>query len=135
MLIVKKMAKQNTWYKCEICGNIVAVVNAGAGELVCCGQSMNELQPKSVGDEGYEKHVPIVNIDGDKVHVKIGEIPHPMEEKHHLQVVQIIRDGVVVEGKRLYPGHDTEITFHLPDHDGIKVRTLCNIHGLWIDKR
>jgi len=129
------MAKQNTWYKCEICGNIVAVVNAGAGELVCCGQPMNELQPKSVGDEGHEKHVPIVTINGDKVHVKIGEIPHPMEDKHHLQVVQIIRDDAVVEGKRLYPGHETELTFHLPDNEGIRVRTLCNVHGLWIDKK
>ena len=129
------MAKQNTWYKCEICGNVVAVVNAGAGELVCCGQPMNEMQVKSTGDEGYEKHVPIVTINGDKVHVKIGEIPHPMEDEHHLQVVQIIRSGAVVEGKRLYPGHETELTFLLEDTKGIRVRTVCNVHGLWIDKK
>jgi superoxide reductase len=127
------MAKQNTWYKCEICSNIVAVVNAGAGELICCGKPMDEMKVKSVGDEGYEKHVPIVTIDGDKVHVKIGEIPHPMEDAHHLQVVQIIRDGVVVEGKRLYPGHETEITFILEETEGIKVRVICNIHGLWMN--
>lgn len=129
------MAKQNTWYKCEICGNIVAVVNAGAGELVCCGEPMNEMKLQSVGDSGFEKHAPVVTIEGDKVHVKIGEIPHPMEDAHHLQVVQIIRDGAVVEGKRLYPDHETEVTFILEETQGIRVRVICNVHGLWIDKK
>ena len=125
------MAKQDTWYKCEVCGNIVSVVNAGAGELVCCGQPMNEMQVNTIESEGKEKHVPIVTIEGNKVHVKIGEIPHPMEDAHHLQVVQIIRDGMIVEGKRLYPGHETELTFIIEDTSNIKVRVLCNIHGLW----
>ncbi len=125
------MAKQDTWYKCEACGNIVSVVNAGPGELVCCGKPMDELIVNTVENEGKEKHVPVVTVEGNKVHVKIGEIPHPMEEAHHLQVVQIIRDGMIVEGKRLYPGHETELTFTLEDTSNIKVRVLCNIHGLW----
>ena len=58
-----------------------------------------------------------------------------MEDEHHLQVVQIIRSGAVVEGKRLYPGHETELTFLLEDTKGIRVRTVCNVHGLWIDKK
>jgi len=31
-------------YKCNICGNIVKVVNAGGGELYCCGQSITTEQ-------------------------------------------------------------------------------------------
>ncbi len=27
-------------YKCEICGNVVEVKEAGGGELVCCGEPM-----------------------------------------------------------------------------------------------
>ncbi len=27
-------------FKCEICGNIVIVKEAGGGELVCCGEPM-----------------------------------------------------------------------------------------------
>jgi len=27
-------------YKCEICGNVVSVVESGVGTLVCCGESM-----------------------------------------------------------------------------------------------
>jgi desulfoferrodoxin-like iron-binding protein len=29
-------------YKCEICGNVVEVKEAGGGELVCCGQPMEK---------------------------------------------------------------------------------------------
>ena len=32
-------------YKCELCGNVVTVKEAGGGELVCCGEPMN-LQDK-----------------------------------------------------------------------------------------
>ncbi|HNV94106.1 MAG: hypothetical protein APG08_00133 [Candidatus Methanofastidiosum methylothiophilum] len=27
-------------YKCEICGNIVEVLEVGGGELICCGEPM-----------------------------------------------------------------------------------------------
>lgn len=33
-------------YKCDICGNVVYVKQAGAGELVCCGESMRRLSPE-----------------------------------------------------------------------------------------
>jgi superoxide reductase len=29
-------------YKCEICGNVVKVVEDGGGELVCCGEPMQK---------------------------------------------------------------------------------------------
>ncbi len=35
--------KVNERYKCNICGNEVVVVNAGAGTLVCCGQPMKKV--------------------------------------------------------------------------------------------
>lgn len=28
-------------YRCEVCGNVVKVIEVGGGELVCCGQPMN----------------------------------------------------------------------------------------------
>ncbi len=34
------MTKIDQVYECEICGNLVKVINAGAGELVCCGEAM-----------------------------------------------------------------------------------------------
>jgi superoxide reductase len=37
------MAKLKEVYKCALCGNIVEVIHAGGGELVCCGQPMELL--------------------------------------------------------------------------------------------
>ena len=128
------MAKENTLYKCEICGNVVEVVNAGAGELVCCGEPMNELKPKSIEQEGKEKHVPIVNIEGNNVNIKLGNVPHPMTEDHYIELIQIIKDNKISKEKRLYPNDNPEANFLLDDTTGIKARAFCNLHGLWISE-
>jgi desulfoferrodoxin-like iron-binding protein len=44
----KDMADRLQVYKCELCGNIVEVVHAGAGDLVCCGESMVLLEENTV---------------------------------------------------------------------------------------
>ena len=46
-------------YKCNICGNIVEVLHAGAGELVCCGEAMQLMEEKRE-DVGREKHLPVI---------------------------------------------------------------------------
>ena len=33
-------------YKCDICGNVVEVKEAGGGELVCCEQPMRQINDK-----------------------------------------------------------------------------------------
>ena len=30
-------------YKCDLCGNVVEVKKAGGGELICCGQPMEQI--------------------------------------------------------------------------------------------
>jgi len=40
------MTKKDQIYKCNICGNVVRVIETGAGELVCCGQPMELLEEK-----------------------------------------------------------------------------------------
>jgi len=126
------MAKQNAIYKCEICGNIVSVLEAGKGDLICCGQPMQLLEEKTAEQEGKEKHVPIIEIDGNKVTVKVGSVPHPMEKEHYIELIQLIKDGNVVVGKRLKPGEEPKAEFCLEDTENLKARELCNIHGLWI---
>ncbi len=122
------MAEKNGIYKCEICGNVVSVIEAGGGELVCCGQPMKLLEEQTAEQEGKEKHVPV--IEGLKV--KVGSTEHPMEEKHYIELIQVfVEDKLIVE-KRLYPGDAPELEL-LPKYEGknLKARALCNIHGLW----
>ncbi|MCA9487872.1 MAG: desulfoferrodoxin FeS4 iron-binding domain-containing protein [Nanoarchaeota archaeon] len=40
------MTEKNQVYRCEVCGNLVKVVEAGDGKLVCCGQPMKLIKKK-----------------------------------------------------------------------------------------
>jgi superoxide reductase len=116
-------------YKCEKCDNVIEMVNAGAGELVCCGQPMTLMQPKSQ-EEGMEKHLPVVEKTDTGILVKVGSVPHPMEEKHYIQWIEAVT-GTCVIRKTLKPGETPEADFKISD-PVMMVRSYCNIHGLWI---
>jgi superoxide reductase len=127
------MTEVGQMYKCEICGNLVSVIENGVGELVCCGQPMSLLEEHTEGQEGKEKHVPIIETTEGGIKVKVGSISHPMEEKHYIELIQVIKDGDVVIGKRLKPGDKPEAEFCIPNAKGLKARILCNVHGLWVN--
>ena len=122
------MTQKKEVYKCNFCGNIVEVLHAGVGELVCCGQPMEKMTEKSQ-DEGQEKHLPVVEVDGQKVTVEIGSIPHPMEEKHFIEWIEIETTNERLR-QFLKPGNAPEVEFELSATD-FQVRAYCNIHGLW----
>jgi len=115
-------------YKCNICGNIVEVIHAGVGQLVCCGQPM-ELLIEKTADVGLEKHVPVIEKIGNKVKVKVGGVPHPMEQKHYIEWIEIIADGKTCK-KLLTPGDKPEAEFEIAAKK-LEAREYCNIHGLW----
>ncbi len=127
------MTKKFEIYKCEICGNIVEVVHEGAGELVCCGQPMILLEEKTA-DTSTEKHVPFIKREGDKYVVVVGENAlHPMEEKHYIEWIELIVDGVVYK-KYLNPGDKPEAVFEIPEGSEVSAREYCNVHGLWVKR-
>lgn len=126
------MAEKNEIYKCEICGNIVEVLHGGAGSLVCCGQPM-KLMIENTVDASKEKHVPVYEKNGNVVTVKVGSVPHPMEEKHYIEWIQVITEKGYSYRKFLKPGDAPEATFEISDNIE-KVREYCNIHLLWSTK-
>jgi superoxide reductase len=115
-------------YKCEICGNIVEVLHPGGGELVCCGKPMTLLEEKTA-DSATEKHVPVVEKAESSTTVKVGSVPHPMEEKHYIEWIEIVTDSVV-KRKYLKPGEAPEAMFDCKG-DVSFAREYCNVHGLW----
>ncbi len=70
-------------YKCPICGNIVEMLHAGPGALVCCGKNM-ELMTENTTDAATEKHVPVIEMGNGTITVKVGSVPHPMEDAHYI---------------------------------------------------
>lgn len=123
------MAERLQVYKCELCGNVVEVLNGGGGELVCCGQPMNLLDAKTA-DTGKEKHVPVVEKTNTGFKVTVGSVPHPMEEAHFIQWIELIDDSGKAYRQFLKPGQAPEAVFCV-DAKTVTVREHCNLHGVW----
>lgn len=122
------MAKRLQIYKCMACGNIVEVLHAGDGELVCCGQPMTNLAEQTA-DAATEKHVPVIEkIDGG-ILVKVGSVPHPMTEDHYIEWVEVIADGKAYR-QFLNPGDEPQTIFNI-EASTVTAREHCSIHGLW----
>lgn len=122
------MAERYEVYKCDQCGNIVQVLVGGGGELVCCGQPMQKLTENTV-DAAKEKHVPVIEKIEGGYKVKVGSVPHPMEEKHYIQWIELIADGKSYF-QFLAPGQTPEADFMI-DAASVSAREYCNLHGLW----
>lgn len=122
------MAKRLEVYKCEVCGNIVEVMNGGAGELVCCGEPM-VLQNENTVDAAKEKHVPVIEKIEGGYKVSVGSVPHPMEEKHYIQWIELVA-GDKAYVQFLKPGQTPEAVF-MVDAASVTAREYCNLHGHW----
>jgi len=116
-------------YKCEVCGNIVEMLHAGAGELVCCGQPMKLFRENTV-DAAKEKHVPVIEKTAAGIKVMVGSVPHPMEQAHYIEWIEVIADGKAYR-KFLNPGDAPEAVFEIKA-DKVTAREYCNLHGLWM---
>ena len=118
------------FYKCEICGKIVAMVKETPVDTMCCGQAMRELVPGTT-DGATEKHVPVYTLEGNTVKVKVGSVEHPMTDAHRIEWIAIETENGN-QRKELKPGDKPEATFALVPRDKVKsVYEYCNLHGLW----
>ena len=122
------MAQNLEIYKCAACGNIVEVVHGGVGTLTCCGAPM-QLMAENTVDASREKHVPVIEAGDGCVTVKVGSVPHPMEEAHFIEWIEVIADGKAYR-QFLKPGGAAEATFPV-SATNITVREYCNLHGQW----
>ncbi len=120
---------ESRFYICEHCGNLVGMINDAGVPLMCCGQKMTKLQP-GTADASHEKHVPVVEVEGDNVRVTVGKDEHPMMEEHSILWVYLQTDRgghrkcIAVEDKPV-------VTFVLSDEKPTAVYAYCNLHGLW----
>ena len=117
-------------YKCNICGNVVIVTNVGGGELVCCGEAMELLEPRQL-EEGGVKHIPVIKKEDDKIVVEVGEVTHPMDDDHYIAFIElIVNDKIYVAS--LNPGDEPKAVFDVcVDVADCKANEYCTKHGLW----
>jgi len=122
------MTQKSQIYKCEVCGNIVEVLHEGVGQLVCCGQEMKLLE-EELEEQGKEKHVPVIEQAEKAIKIKVGSVPHPMEENHYIEWIELIADDRVYR-EFLKPGNPPEAEFKI-SAEKIEAREYCSVHGLW----
>lgn len=124
------MAAKLEIYKCVKCGNVIEVLVAGDGELVCCGEPMKLMDEKNKEGAG-EKHLPVVEEKDGGILIKVGSVPHPMEADHWIQFIEVIKKDGKVCRRGLNPGDKPEASFDIKPGDVQLVREFCNKHGLW----
>ena len=118
------------FYICEHCGNMIAMVKDKGVPVMCCGQKMKEIVPGTT-DASLEKHVPVVEVDGCCVKVKIGAAAHPMLPEHYIEWVSL-QTKYGNQRKALAPNDAPEVCFRICDGDEVEaVYAYCNLHGLW----
>lgn len=115
------------FFRCNLCGNVVALIKEGGGTLVCCGKEMEELKANST-EAAQEKHVPVITKEGGKLNVAVGSVAHPMLPEHYIEWIALV-SGSRVEFKYLQPGDKPEAEFENASEG--TVYAYCNLHGLW----
>lgn len=122
------MANKMDIYKCQDCNLVLEILNSANCVLSCCGKEMQNLTENTV-DASKEKHVPVIEkVDGG-YKVKVGSVPHPMEEKHYIEWIEL-QVGNQSLKQFLKAGDVPEAVFKT-DGKPTGAREHCNIHGLW----
>ncbi|MFH0731658.1 MAG: desulfoferrodoxin family protein [Candidatus Omnitrophota bacterium] len=139
---------------CKICGYIA--INGSAPEFCpVCHAPKSAFQekddavktpqdPKNKTDL-EKKHVPVINVvkkcglipDGcTDVHVRLGEVGHPMLAEHYIIHIDFYVDKEFIARVILTPGKlNPAASLHLKANSGkLTAIALCNLHGAWINE-
>ncbi len=117
-------------FKCMHCGNIVEKIEDKGVPVVCCGEKMTELVPNTT-DAAQEKHVPVIEVSGNEVVVKVGSVEHPMVPEHHIAFI-VLETNLGTQRKFLDPAGKPEARFVLAEgEEVVAAYEYCNLHGFW----
>ena len=121
---------EQKFYVCSHCGNIIAKVKDVGVPVMCCGQKMTEIVPGTT-EASHEKHIPVYQVEGNIVTVRVGAVDHPLAPEHFIEWVSLqTKQGN--QRKLLSAGQEPVVQFALCEGDEVEaVYAYCNLHGLW----
>lgn len=118
------------FYKCDSCEKVIVIINETEENTVCSESDFKLIEPQTA-DMANEKHVPVVEQDGNNVKVYVGSTEHPMLEKHWIQWITL-ETNQGFHKKSLNPGDKPEVFFALAEGEKpVAAYEYCNLHGLW----
>ncbi len=119
-----------TLFICKHCGNIIQFVRYAGVPVMCCGQKMELLEPNTT-EGSHEKHIPVIEREGNKVTVTVGSVPHPMTEEHHIEFI-ILETKNTQQKIVLEHTGEPKAVFYIDSNDEVlNAYEYCNLHGFW----
>ena len=118
------------FYLCEHCKNLVGMIDNKGVPVMCCGHKMTPLVPNTTEAAG-EKHLPVVEVEGNRVTVTVGSVLHPMSQEHSIVWIYLETTN---GGQRKNLSFDGEPKAEFVLSEGEKAvaaYAYCNLHGLW----
>lgn len=114
-------------YKCEQCQSVALEIITGES---CSEKTYKEITANTA-EASSEKHLPVVERNGDTVTVTVGAVEHPMDYEHYIMWIFLeTKDGGIL--KKLNPGEQPQAVFQLTEGMvPVTVYEYCNLHGLW----
>lgn len=118
------------FYQCNHCKQIIIKLEDKKVPVFCCGEAMKELIPNST-DAAGEKHVPVIEQNGNLVKVSVGSVAHPMLDVHYITMV-ILETNLGYQVKHLKPEMEPVAYFTLNEgEEVVNAYEYCNLHSLW----
>ena len=118
------------FYRCPVCGQIVAIVKGTGVPIICCGKPMQKIEAGTT-DASVEKHVPVYEVSGNMVTVTVGSVEHPMLPEHYIEWIAL-KTKAGNQRKALKPGDAPRACFAICEGDEVEaVYAYCNLHSLW----
>ena len=118
------------FYRCPVCGQIVAIVKGTGVPIICCGKPMQKIEAGTT-DASVEKHVPVYEVKGNTVTVTVGSVEHPMLPEHYIEWIAL-KTKAGNQRKALKPGDAPKACFAICEGDKVEaVYAYCNLHSLW----
>ena len=111
-----------------------ALEGAADAALPDCCRPFEPLSPNTAESTAAagEKHLPVVETNGQKVTVKVGSIFHPMTEEHNIGWVSLSTKNGRTYRAQMAPGQEPAVHFTLEEGDAPKAAyAFCNLNGFW----
>ena len=123
------MSDNKKFFICKRCGNMFGLIHDSGVPIICCGEKVSELVPNTV-EASKEKHLPAIEVSGDRINVQIGSVLHPMEKEHHITFVYLETEHGG-QRKSLKVGDEPKVSFVVANDKPVAAYAYCNLHGFW----
>ncbi|MBL7068389.1 MAG: hypothetical protein ISS34_00835 [Candidatus Omnitrophica bacterium] len=139
-------------YVCKVC-KYISINGSAPDKCPVCGAPKTAFEEKDNAasaakdtnnlTELEKKHIPVITVLKEcglipegcmDVHVKMGEIKHPMQADHYIVHIDFYIENEFISRVILTPDRlNPAAALHLNAKSGrLTVIELCNIHGAWV---